>query len=212
MLALVSSLHASPGLPFVRSYSLNEVGAPRGARLGFDALGRVAVFSGQVFTVLNDNTWVPLIDGHARVPRLFDVSWDRDDRYFYGALGSWGLVEMSAGRPPSLHPLRPDTFPQWVRATDFTQILRTPSGILFAGYNGAVLESMGDGQRKFFEIPEIDIVFLLGGKVYVSSYARGLMTLDLDSGELGVVDPNVVVDEVAAIDDTRVLFLASTIA
>ncbi|MDQ5979294.1 MAG: hypothetical protein QG602_2268, partial [Verrucomicrobiota bacterium] len=47
------------GLPFIRAYSLDEIGrVPRAARLGFDSFGRFAVMYDGIYTVLNDTAWV----------------------------------------------------------------------------------------------------------------------------------------------------------
>ncbi|MDP0501545.1 MAG: sensor histidine kinase [Verrucomicrobiota bacterium JB022] len=196
------------GLPFVRSYSLNEIGASRGARLSFDHLGRIGVLSGSSYAVLNDNTWLQVAAEHPNVssPHLLDLVWQEGNRSYYGTLGGWGRAELQPDGHLTFHSLRPDAFPYWVRSTNFKQVLVLEQGVLFAGYNGIVYEDETTGRRDFIELPELTRVFQLGSAIYVSTFADGLLRLDLDAGSTEVVASGLVVDEVARVSPETMLF------
>ncbi|KAF0095914.1 MAG: histidine kinase [Puniceicoccaceae bacterium 5H] len=194
------------GLPYVRTYSLNEIGASRGAHLTFDYLGRIAVVSGSNYTVLNDNTWLPLMDQSTSVPHLLDFVWAEGNRSYYGSLADWGRAKLQPDGSIQCRSLRPATFPNWVRANNFKQIVVLQGGVLFAGYNGVVYEDEASGERQFIEIPELTRVFELGSTVYASSLGRGLLRLDLDQGTTEIVDSAMTVDKVAQLGDHDILF------
>ena len=75
------------GLPFSRFYSFEEIGnASRGARLGFDSLGRLAITHQGSYVVLNDNTWIDIADKKATGPKIQQVVFDPEGRAYYGAI------------------------------------------------------------------------------------------------------------------------------
>lgn len=197
---------ATVGLPFLRSYSLNEIGASRGAKLAFDHLGRIAVVGGQTYSVLNDNLWIERTGGALTVPELIRVEWV-GGCYHYGSLADWGRIEWSPEGSFRAVSRRPGHYPQWVRATNFEQILPVPSGVLYAGYNGIVHE--GDsGRQTFIEVPELIRVFAIGSRVFISTHSPGILELDLETFSTRVVEDEAV-DEVALLASGRIL--ASTL-
>jgi hypothetical protein len=99
------------GLPFSRSYSLEDVGyVPRGSRLNFDVFGRVAVIHEGVYAVLNDTVWSNLSEPNdpAHYPINEVVQTDRGDSY-YGGRASWGVVARTESFMPdrSCRPIHP---------------------------------------------------------------------------------------------------------
>src|SRR3954447_16255737 len=88
MTAAPSLVAAEPGtilgLPFSRFYSFEEIGnASRGARLGFDSLGRLAITHQGSYVVLNDNTWIELGEKNATGPKILRVVFDVDGNGYY---------------------------------------------------------------------------------------------------------------------------------
>src|SRR3954447_26516338 len=81
------------GLPFSRFYSFEEIGnASRGARIGFDSLGRLAITHQGSYVVLNDNTWIDLAEKGSSGPKILQVGAGADGRTYYGAFGAWGVL------------------------------------------------------------------------------------------------------------------------
>src|SRR5687768_2865343 len=77
------SIPAAPttarGLPFSRFDSFEEIGnASRGARLGFDDRGRLAVTNAGSYLVLNDSTWLDRADKEAVTPTMQRISFGPD--------------------------------------------------------------------------------------------------------------------------------------
>ncbi|MFP4283865.1 MAG: hypothetical protein ACLFU2_14685, partial [Opitutales bacterium] len=190
----------------MRSYSLNEIGASRGAHLGFDHLGRIAVIGGQKISILNDNRWIDLIDDREQPPSMLKVVWaEEEGRYYFGSLATWGTLEPRADGGLEVRERLPEQFPRWVQATNFSQIVSIPGGRLFAGYYGIIVVEGTSGRQHFVDVPELVRVFRVGEAVYVSSHTEGLRRLDLESLTFEVIDAGAVVDEVAPLADGRVL-------
>lgn len=68
------------GIPFTRTYSLDKIGVSRGARLGFDRIGRLAVISGRDYVALNDAVWVNISAAEPGSPALIGVANGADGR------------------------------------------------------------------------------------------------------------------------------------
>src|SRR6266540_866338 len=84
-----SSLGSLRGLPFTRTYPLEEVGnVPRGARMSFDRFGRLAVVYDGIYAVLNDTTWLDIADKSG--DGLPFVIQDGTNRAYYCGFGAWG--------------------------------------------------------------------------------------------------------------------------
>ncbi len=202
------------GLPFTRAYSYEEIGnAVRGARLGFDDLGRVAVMSSGSYSVLNDTTWMDLTDRESDGPALQSIVYDRDGQAYYGSFGAWGPVQVNAHgllrakAPPS------SDFPKWVLSANFSEIIPTASGIYFGGVSGVVYRERATGRQQFFEIPESTHTFAVGDQVYVATHGQGILRIDLEQGTLqpasNLGHDDTWVDQVAAFDSGRVLLTDS---
>lgn len=201
-----SSPKTSPGLPFVRTYSLSEIGASRGAKFSVDRIGRIAVISNQDYTILNDNTWIHPLIKVPDLPQLLDMRWDDvHKRYFYGSLGSWGTLQLSAGGQFEIRSLIQDKFPKWVMATNFEQTLLLGPKVIFAGYNGIVIEDIEHGTQKFLEVPELVRVFTIGSRVFLSSHSGGMMQLDMDTLELVTINKYFVAKKVVPLNESEVL-------
>src|SRR5690606_10741393 len=120
--------HADPaplnvrGLPFTRSYPLAEIGeAPRGARLSFDRFGRLAVVYSGFYAVLNDTVWLDLADKDPRNSiGMANVVHGPDGTAYYGALGSWGVVEFAADGKLRARPLMQTEAPKWALTTELS--------------------------------------------------------------------------------------------
>jgi signal transduction histidine kinase len=199
------------GLPLTRFYSYEEIGrVSRGARVSFDALGRTVVTQEDEYVVLNDNNWLRLSGDELAGIDLQATTPDLDGTMLYGALGSWGLlVPTPSGqyRPQSLVPA---TYPKWVLATNFSQILCRPEGVYFAGWNGVAFRERQTGSYQFFPIPGLSRVFLHQGTLYVASHDLGMLVLDVQRHTLEVADARlfggrVIVDSAVAGPDAVIL-------
>ena len=99
--------------------------------LGFDSFGRLAVMDQGAYVVLNDSTWIDIADKKVSGPRIRHVVFGPEGRGYYGALGSWGLLEFTAQGLLRPQPLMPAVFPKWVMASTFTDIVPTAERSLF---------------------------------------------------------------------------------
>lgn len=201
-----SAVEPTIGLPFSKSYSLEEIGTFRGAHVCFDRLGRLAVVSARNYTVLNDNTWIDIAAKGPASPVMSSVVNDGKQASYYGALASWGVVEYTNMGQLEAHSLRPQHYPDWVLSTNFVQIVVLDSAVIFAGTNGFVYLDKATREQEFVEFSDISRVFTLNGKVFVSSHKRGTFTLNLDDLTLHPIDKSsVVIDEVAPMREGKVL-------
>lgn len=202
------------GLPFSRVYSLEDIGyVPRGSRLGFDAFGRLTVMHDGVYAVLNDTTWLNLAD--TITPdraAITHVVQGRDGVAYYGSLGSWGRAELQADGKVHTIPLVPAHPPAWTQATTFEDVLVTDDGIYFASRSGVVFWDPERRETHFFELPRASKTFLVGHRVFVSSFNRPLQYLDVARRETVdlpsmVLDGNSenVVERATELDDQRAL-------
>jgi signal transduction histidine kinase len=203
------------GLPFTRFYSLEEIGSvSRGARLGFDSLGRLAVTYQGACVVLNDTTWIDIADKKENRPRIQHAVFGPDGRAYFGASGSWGVLEFTAEgllRPRSLLPA---AYPKWILATNFTDIVPTAQGVYFSGFNGVAYWDRASNEHVFFEVPQVSRIFTINDQVFIFSHRLGIQQLDLATHSArpvpGIGPASPVIDQVTALDAGRVL--VSTIA
>lgn len=170
---------AVEGLPLTRFYPFEEIGrVSRGAQLSFDALGRVVVVQQDEYVVLNDNVWLRLSSEELAGVSLYGAKPDLDGTMVYGALGSWGFLTPTPTGQLRPRSLVPASYPKWVLATNFDQILCRPEGIYFAGWNGVVFWDRNTGLHLFFEVPGVTQLFLLDDTIFVSSHDRGVLAID----------------------------------
>jgi signal transduction histidine kinase len=198
------------GLPFSRFYSFEEIGnASRGARLGFDSLGRLAVTNPGSYVVLNDNTWTDLAEKNVGGIRIQQVVFDPAGRAYYGAFGSWGVMEFTAEGRLAPRPLLPKSFPKWVMASNFSDLILAPGGVYFCSFNGVAYWDRASNQHVFFEIPQMARLLIAHGRPFAWSHRIGLQRLDLAAGSLvPVSDIDLTthrVDQAVSIGDGRVL-------
>jgi signal transduction histidine kinase len=199
------------GLPFIRSYSLGDIGSvPRGSRLQFDRFGRIAIIHEAVYSVLNDQAWLNLAEpgGAGRIP-MMNVVQGADGRSYYGARASWGHAEI--GHDGRLHPvpLVPENPPRWVHTAIFRSLLGTRSGMYFISWNGAVYWDFARHRSILFEAPGLSCAFRVGERVFLSCYGTPLRYVDLAGKTLRAVPGETlgsrVVEVSTPIDDTHSL-------
>jgi signal transduction histidine kinase len=198
------------GLPFTRFYSYDEIGdVGPGARLGFDSFGRLAAIHVGGYVVLNDTTWIDIERKETAGPAMQRVVFGPDGQAYFGAFGSWGLVEVTP--EGLLHPrsLRPASCPKWVLDSNFTEIVLTGSGVYFAGFNGVVYWDRKSNTHVFFEIPQFVRIFAIGDTVFVTSNKLGLQALDVQGKTLQPVSVSgfegALIERVTAFGPGRVL-------
>lgn len=203
------ALGGEQGLPFTRFYSFEEIGnAMRGMRLGFDPQGRIAVTRAGSCIVLNDTTWIDIAEREGNGTVMERLVFGPAGDAFYGAFGTWGLARHESGklRPQSLVPANA---PAWALKSNFDDILATPTGTYFSSLNGLVHWDRRTGRQHFVEIPGLARMFLIGEKLYVSSYRRGICAVDVEQASVvSLRDPvpeGAEVDQVTRFDAERVL-------
>jgi signal transduction histidine kinase len=186
------------GLPFTRSYPLEEIGnVPRGAKLSFDRFGRLALVNDDFYTVLNDTTWLDMTDrtaGGDIMPLV--VQGDGGNAYYCG-FSSWGIAEQTAGGRPKAHSLVPPDAPKWTLTAGFNDIIVTKRGVFFAGWNGVVFWDSGKKLNQFYEIGASKI-FKVGDEVYVSSGTGPLQRIDVRDGILQNIEGTILGDDPVA--------------
>ncbi|HZZ20238.1 MAG TPA: sensor histidine kinase [Opitutaceae bacterium] len=204
---VASALH---GLPFTRSYPLEEIGnVPRGAKLSFDKFGRLAVVYDDFYSVLNDTTWLDMADrtsGGNSMPLV--VQGDNGEAY-YCSFGSWGIAEETAGGRLKAHSLAPSDAPKWVLTAGFNEIIVTKRGVFFAGWNGVVYWDHATRQNRFFEILGFSKMFKVGDEVYVSSGTGPLQRINVGDGTFRNIEGTTLgedtVAQATAMDESRTL-------
>lgn len=192
LLVAGSAAAAEPihGLPFTRSYSLEDVGyGPRGANLGFDRFGRVTVVHDGVYAVLNDAVWQNLAAGRPteRVA-MTNVVAGPDSRMYYGARGSWGEARILADGLLHARPLIPSDPPSWVHSAAFTELITTADGVYFVSPGGVVVWDVRTRTNQYFEHTRIARAFAVGREVYISAFDRPLGRVDRASGAIVTVE------------------------
>jgi len=157
------------GLPFIRTYPLDEIGSvPRGLRLGFDSFGRIAVMYDGIYSVLNDSAWVDRVEtastSKVRMTRLISSN----GKYYYGGRGSWGRAELAADGRFKAAPLVPPDAPAWTSVTAFNQLLGTSEGIYFYELNGLVFWDLARQKNIYFAMPRLSAAFPVGERMFTS--------------------------------------------
>ncbi len=195
------SRSAEIGVPFNRSYSLDEIGVSRGARLSFDPIGRLAVFQGNKYVVLNDSNWINLFDENDEIENLEGLATDDSGHTYFGALANWGAFEWQADGTLTSESFRPENAPDWVYSNNFYFVIPRPDGIYFGGQNGIVYRDRASKNQTFIEAPDTASIFYFKGKLYVSTHNLGCGYLDLKSRSVIPLGPNgeasVVIDQMA---------------
>ncbi len=200
------------GLPFTRSYSLEDIGfVPRGALIDFDRYGRLAAIHDAVYAVLNDTVWLNLsVPGNSAdfVP-MSNVVQAPDGRSYYGARNSWGYAEIRQDGRLHAVPLVPPNPPDWIRTALFKDIVLTRQGIFFVSWNGAVYWDFAQRRSRLFEVPGLSRAFRVGDRVYASIFVRPLQRFDPEQGGLQPVAATGldqgVVEFATPLDETRSL-------
>ncbi|HYD84484.1 MAG TPA: sensor histidine kinase, partial [Opitutus sp.] len=202
------------GLPFTRSYPLEEVGEmPRGARLNFDQFGRLAVIYAGFYAVLNDTVWLDIAvkDEPLRV-NMAQVVQAPDGRAYYCALGSWGTAEIGADGRLHAHSLVPPDAPKWALTTSFTEALATKKGVYFSGWNGVIYWDFASQKTRFFNLTAVSTIFAIADDVYASAHGQPLHRVDVEQGILGRIEGTSfrgsAVDHAAVLDATHALIAA----
>lgn len=198
------------GLPFIRTYPLDEIGSvPRGLRLGFDSFNRFAVMYDGIYSVLNDSVWVNQIDPDAADRTLMTTIRVSDGNYFYGGRGSWGTVERTKEGRFHPHPLVPPDAPAWTKVTPFNELLITPTGVYFYELNGVVYWDFNQRRNFFFELPRVSSVFSLQERVFVSCQDQVLREIHPGSQSVETVTipglENTLVERSTALDRNHLL-------
>ncbi len=166
---LAANLEQARGLPFIRSYPLDEIGnVPRGLRLGFDEFGRLAVMYDGVYIVLNDSAWVDRMGAHSALEMQMTTIKVANGGYYYGGRGSWGQVEVTPDGRFKPRPLVPSDAPEWTKTTPFNKIISTSTGIYFYELNGAVYWDFARQRNSFYALPRLATLFTVGERVFTS--------------------------------------------
>lgn len=198
------------GLPFFRSYSLDEVGkVPRGARIGFDAFGRFAVMYDGLYAVLNDTAWVERIDADPRNRTLMTTIRVMDGTYYYGGRASWGIAEQTREGTLRARSLVPADAPAWTTVTPFNDVLPTRTGVYFSEANGVVYWDFKTKRNYFFELPVVACCFQVGDRVLVSCYDRIVREISPATGGIRTTEiPGLsgeIVERTARLDENNTL-------
>lgn len=198
------------GLPFTRSYPLEEIGnVPRGARFTFDRFGRVAVVHDGFYTVLNDTVWIDLEGRTPGEPTMTNVVQADDGRAYYTAGGSWGFVEINPQGKLHPVPLTPADAPAWVRPTNFNEIQVVPGGVYFAGWNGVVYWDAATRTNRYFPITRLATLFRCGARTYASSFVGPIVEVDGPAGTVRPVEDSSfgdnAVEQATSLDASRAL-------
>src|SRR4051812_47184356 len=205
------------GLPFSRSYSLEDVGyVPRGARLNFDSFGRIAVIHDEVYAVLDDSSWRNVADGDetAHTP-MTDVVLAPNNQAFYGGRASWGLADFGSDGKIHAKSLVPPNAPPWIRRAIFDDLIVTGDGVYFASRSGVVFWDFLQKECQFFEMAaKASKIFAIGNKVYVSSMESGVQYIDIAVRRLqtmpGSPVERITVNRAAVLDGTHSLLSLET--
>ncbi|BET67535.1 hypothetical protein ASA1KI_24530 [Opitutales bacterium ASA1] len=203
------------GLPFIRAYSLDEIGrVPRAARLGFDSFGRFAVMYDGIYTVLNDTAWVDRMDAAPTSRDTMTIVRVVNGAYYYGARASWGIAEQTGEGHLQARSLVPHDAPDWTALTPFGEMLTADRGVYFYGFNGVVYWDFANQRNHFFELPRVVTCFRAGHRVFVSCEDRLVREILPAIGSVRLVAvpglENTVVERSAPLDATRTLLATRT--
>jgi signal transduction histidine kinase len=198
------------GLPLTRFYPFEEIGnVTQGARLAFDAFGRLAVMQDGAYVVLNDATWIDLTEHPSNAPSMLNVVRAADGRLYYGGLGSWGLAEFTAQGKLRARSVVPREHPKWSSTTNFMELVCTPSGVYFAGWSGVVYYDLAARTSTFIEVPEVSRAFKIGDRVFVASHKNGIQAIDTAARAArpvpGTTFGGLAIDQITNLDRDHVL-------
>ncbi len=198
------------GLPFIRSYPLDEIGnVPRNLRLGFDSFGRVAVMYDGIYAVLNDSSWGHRIKRAPGSKELMTSIKVANGKYYYGGRGSWGAVEFNTDGSFKAAPFVPADAPSWTSVTPFNSLLATSTGMYFHELNGIVYWDFAKRRNTFFDMPHLSAAFPLGDRVFVSCQDLQVRELLPASGTTRITTgtglENQTVDFAAPLDSSHAL-------
>lgn len=196
------------GLPLMRFYPFDDIGdVARGAHLLFDPVGRLTVVQDGVCLTLNDAVWLPVAIESSDGIRVQRVVCDADGTFYYGALGSWGILAPTGHGTLKTTPLTPADRPGWAVTSNFSDILCRPEGICFVADRGLVYRDRVTQKSTYIEIPSVAHAFALKDRIYVSSHSLGTLLLEPDRGTFHEADrglfENFVIDHVAPLADGR---------
>lgn len=169
------------GLPFSRTYSLEDIGyVPRGSRLNFDAFGRIAVIHDGVYAVLNDTAWANVVDADeaARTP-MTDVVHAGYGRSYYGGRSTWGLAEFGPDGKLHAKSLVPPNAPAWTRVTTFQDVIVTTDGVYFTSRRGFAFWDFNRKESELFEVARGSKMFAIGNRVFISAFDQPLRYFDV---------------------------------
>lgn len=201
------------GLPITRNYVLEDIGdVSRGVRLDFDHVGRLAVIGGDAYIVLNDTAWIDLASKDEDAQAMSQVSTDAAGRSYFSSLAAWGVVERAPDGTLRPRNVRPASYPDWAVQTSFIHILPHEDGVYFGGLNGVVHWNRTTDEQSFFKISGVTNVFSLGSRVFVSSHAGGIQSIDLARRSMETITDGELSTTVVehAIDLTEDLALVAT--
>lgn len=167
------------GIPFNRTYSLEDLGVTRSLRLAFDPIGRLAAIDRNKYVVLNDSSWINLMEEPQQGRSLINYTADVDGILYYSGVAAWGILERRPNGKLEQISHRPSDAPAWVDATNFTFIIPHQNGIYFAGINGIVNWNRATEEQTFIEVPDLVRLFDLDSTIYVSSHSQGICRVDL---------------------------------
>jgi signal transduction histidine kinase/ligand-binding sensor domain-containing protein len=197
------------GLPFTRFYPFDEIGkVSRGARLGFDRLGRIAVSRAGSCVVLNDTTWIDLAGRTPGGPVMENLVFDSRGGIYFCAFGVWGTARITDGkiRP---RPLVPENPPKWVATANFNSIVPVRTGVLFGSLTGLVYWDRATDRHTFLDVGATVLPFAIGENLFVSTPLHGLSRFDPATGQLvrlfGPEVPAALVDHAETIDESHAL-------
>jgi len=169
------------GLPWTRLYPFEEIGnAPRRVRLSFDPYGRLAVVYDQVYAVLNDSTWLDLVQASPMAGKSITAAMlGRDGQTYFCGRGVWGILRLTPEGQLDLRVLPAEKAPEWARAAAYSRIVLTPGGVGFQADQGLVLWDFKTASARYIAIPALCQVFTVGERLFASCFGDRLFEIDL---------------------------------
>ncbi len=213
LFCLPASAQTQPrGLPFIRTYPLDEIGkVPRGLRLGFDSFGRFAVMYDGLFSVLNDAAWVNRVDPGSPTRGLMTTIRFVDGKYFYCGRSSWGMVDLTPEGLFRAHPLVPPDAPAWTNITSFNDVIGTRTGVYLYDLKGVIYWDFARQRNFFFELPRVSTLFSVGERIFVSCQDQVLREIHPNLGSIDRMNPEglegAVVERAAKLDSSHTLLV-----
>ncbi|MDQ8187816.1 sensor histidine kinase [Pelagicoccus sp. SDUM812002] len=186
LLVKPSHISASPevGIPFKRSYPLEEVGVSRSVQLDFDPIGRLAAVDNNKYVVLNDSSWSDLLDENQLSRTEMYATTDSEGHTYFGGLAAWGFLERGLDGTLQRLSFRDRSVPSWVDATNFDMVLPVGDGAYFAGINGIVHWNRPSQTNTYIEAPDLVRIFVIEGIAYASTHSQGLCEISIEEERL----------------------------